>query len=379
MASESIQTTADDAPESGSGSYISISDMRKTFNDGEIVACEEIDLSISQDEFVVLLGPSGCGKTTTLRCISGLEIPDQGEVLLDGEEITTKKPKKRDLAFVFQNISLFPHMSVRKNIRFGLDMKTGLTDDEKQERVEETAEMLDIGELLDRKPSALSGGQQQRVSLGRAMVMEPKAFLLDEPFSALDAKLRDQMRVEVKKLQRRLNRAMVFVTHDQEEAMTLGDKIVVMNDGQIFQIGTPYQIYNEPANRFVAGFIGSPPPNFFDCEIDRSGGAVTLQFSQFTLELSPEQADRLDDGVESAELGIRSEYLRLDGSDGLFRTEIDVIEPHGENDVIHMRSDDLEITATADQNTVDADESPIHIDFDTDKIWLFDESGDRIL
>jgi multiple sugar transport system ATP-binding protein len=172
---------------------------------------------------------------------------------------------------------------------------------------------------------------------------------------------------------------MVFVTHDQEEAMTLGDKIVVMNDGQIFQIGTPYQIYNEPANRFVAGFIGSPPPNFFSCEIDRSGGAVTLQSSQFTLELSPEQADRLDDGVESAELGIRSEYLRLDGSDGLFRTEIDVIEPHGENDVIHMRSDDLEITATADQNTVDADESPIHIDFDTDKIWLFDESGDRIL
>ena len=362
-----------------SSETVEIRNLRKTFSGGDIVACEDIDLTIDSDEFVVLLGPSGCGKTTTLRCISGLETADRGQILIDGEDVTGTKPKDRDLAFVFQSIALFPHMSVRKNIRFGLDMKTDLSDEEKRQRVENVAETLGIHEMLDRKPAALSGGQQQRVSLGRAMVMEPEAFLLDEPFSALDANLRDQMRVEIKKLQRQLQRAMVFVTHDQEEAMTLGDTIVIMDDGHIQQVGSPYDIYNEPQNQFVAGFIGSPSANMLECELATRDGTCVVRNDRFELELTDRQTEQLSsyDG-RSVVLGIRPEYVDISADDPLFAADITVVEPLGSDDAIYLDAGGTELRSIAPQGAVSPDDDAT-VAFDPENVWLFDEEGGRLL
>ncbi len=359
---------------------IRLEDIRKTFNDGEIVACDNINLEIKPTDFVILLGPSGCGKTTTLRCLSGLDVPDSGHIYIGGEERTYAKPKDRNLAFVFQTIALFPHKSVRSNISFGLDMTTDLSKAEKDERVEKVAEILGIEEMLDRKPAALSGGQQQRVSLGRAMVMEPAAFLLDEPFSALDANLRDQMRVEVKQLQRELETAMVFVTHDQEEAMTLGDKIVVMDGGEIQQIGTPYEIYNEPENYFVATFIGSPSTNMFDAEVDESEDGYDVVSDFFRFSLSDQQATAYEGSAgQRVEVGVRPEYLELDESSSLFDAELSVIEPHGARDSVHLKVDGTQMTAVTPQEHVSRDTERVSVDFDTEKIWLFSTDGDRLL
>lgn len=371
--------TQDSAQSNQSGDdYIELEGLKKTFGGGSIIAIEDINLSINEDEFVVLLGPSGCGKTTTLRCISGLEIPDEGEIRVAGEDITDLKPKDRDFAFVFQRIALFPHKSVRGNMRFGLDMKTDLSGDEKQQRVEDAAKILGIEEMLDRKPSELSGGQQQRVSVGRAMVMEPKAFLLDEPFSALDANLRDQMRTEVKKLQRQLGTSMIFVTHDQEEAMTLGDKIVVMDNAHIQQVGSPYEIYNEPENRFVAGFIGSPSTNMLECEIDRTGDGVELSSDAFDITLSGEAAASIEDlGGNQVTLGIRPEYLKINADDPLFEADITVIEPHGSQDAVYLEANGTEIRAVTPQHTVERGQESVTVGFDPDEMWLFDESGER--
>jgi multiple sugar transport system ATP-binding protein len=365
------------------GSTIKIEGLRKTFDSGSVVACEDINLELD-DEFVVLLGPSGCGKTTTLRCIAGLEQPDEGHIFLGGEEVTYARPKDRNLAFVFQSIALFPHMSVRDNMRFGLDMMTDLNAEKKRERVEEAAEILGIDDLLDRSPSALSGGQQQRVSLGRAMVLEPSGFLLDEPFSALDANLRDQMRVEMKKLHRRLETAMIFVTHDQEEAMTLGDKIVVMNQGHIQQIGSPYEIYNEPVNRFVAEFIGSPSTNFLRATIQDRGESIELVNSTFSLTLTDAQATNLRSFVgDSIWIGIRPEDIEVTtGNTGLFETEIQVIEPLGANDAVYMSlsidGESNELIALTDQGAFE-ETATVAIDIDPSAIWLFDDTGDQIL
>lgn len=375
----STQTSETSAERQASEAYIELTDLKKTFAGGSIVAIEDINLSIEEDEFVVLLGPSGCGKTTTLRCISGLEVPNEGHIIVGGEDVTNEKPKDRDLAFVFQRIALFPHKSVRGNMRFGLDMKTDLSSDEKERRVQEAAEILGIEALLDRKPSELSGGQQQRVSVGRAMVMEPKAFLLDEPFSALDANLRDQMRTEIKKLQRRLGKSMIFVTHDQEEAMTLGDKIVVMNDAHIQQVGSPYEIYNEPRNRFVAGFIGSPSTNMIECDVDRSGETVTLRCDIFDLEVEGEAAEAVEGtGDDQITLGIRPEYLDLDVADPLFTTGITVIEPHGSQDAVFLEAGGTEFRSVTPQNQVDREQESVDVGFDIENMFLFDSSGDRI-
>ncbi|WP_311173471.1 ABC transporter ATP-binding protein [Halobellus ordinarius] len=360
---------------------VRVEGLTKTFNDGAIVAAEDINLDIKNDEFVVFLGPSGCGKTTTLRCISGLEEPDEGQVYINSEDITYAKPKDRDLAFVFQSIALFPHMSVRRNIRFGLDMKSDLPKTEKNERVDEVAEMLGIEEMLDRKPSALSGGQQQRVSLGRAMVMEPAAFLLDEPFSALDANLRDRMRVEVKKLQRELGTAMIFVTHDQEEAMTLGDRIVVMNDGHIYQIGSPSEIYNEPTQLFVAQFIGSPSTNFFECTVRQDGDVITLVSSLFEMTLSVDQTEAASvEGGDRATIGVRPENIHLsDTGSGLFNAEIEVIEHQGDRDVVHFLADSEEYTSLTQQNKLEDRGQTVGVNFDSNDIWIFDEENQRAL
>lgn len=355
--------------------YIQLEDLRKSFSQGDIVACDDVSLDIGKSDFVVLLGPSGCGKTTTLRMIAGLETPDSGSIFIEGTEVTELKPKERDLAFVFQNITLYPHMTVRRNIRFGLDMKTDLSSEEKKNRVEHAAELLGLSELLDRKPKALSGGQQQRVSLGRAMVMEPAAFLLDEPFSALDAKLRDQMRVEVKKLQRELNTAMIFVTHDQEEAMTLGDKIVIMDDGYIQQVGSAYEIYNEPTNQFVAGFIGSPSANMVEATIERQGDTYTAVNEWFSLPLDT------DEPVESGQrvtVGFRPEYLQLDASDPQFTLETTVVEPHGKDDAVYLTSDGTEFTAITEQGVITDESQTLDCRVSPDDIWVFDETGRRL-
>ncbi|MEF8842875.1 MAG: ABC transporter ATP-binding protein [Haloarculaceae archaeon] len=361
--------------------YIRLDAITKTFDNGTVVAVEDIDLDIGEDEFIVLLGPSGCGKTTTLRCIAGLETPDTGRIFIGDRDVTDTKPKGRDLAFVFQSIALFPHMTVRENMRFGLDMKTDLPADEKEERIQQAADILGIPELLDRKPGALSGGQQQRVSLGRAMVIEPEAFLLDEPFSALDANLRDQMRVEVKKLQRELGTSMIFVTHDQEEAMTLGDRIVVMNDAAIMQIGSPNEIYNQPANLFVAQFIGSPSTNTVHGRVSRDGGNLIVETDLFSIPLSDEQASRYT-GNESQNvvLGIRPEYLRVEREGALFSATLEVIESHGARDAVFLSAGDHEMTVVTKQGTVDAAHGDtVSVSIRSDEVWLFDPDGTRLL
>jgi multiple sugar transport system ATP-binding protein len=363
----------------GESRSVELIDIRKTFDDGRIVACENINLEIDRDELVVLLGPSGCGKTTTLRIISGLETPDSGSVVIAGEDVTNKKPKDRDLAFVFQSIALYPHMNVRKNMQFGLDMKTDLPKEEKRERVDEAAAILGIGDLLDRKPAELSGGQQQRVSLGRAMVMEPAAFLLDEPFSALDANLRDTMRVEIKKLQRQLETAMVFVTHDQEEAMTLGDTIVILNDGHIQQASSPYDIYNEPANKFVADFIGSPSTNMIEGTVVRDAEEIRFESEFLSLPLgSRSGSDRLSDG-QSVTIGVRPQYLNLNAGSSLFRADVTVIESHGSDDAIYLDVDGRSLTAEVDQGEVPKGTESVTVGIDPADVWVFDADGERLI
>ncbi|WP_232700747.1 ABC transporter ATP-binding protein [Halobacterium wangiae] len=360
---------------------VRLQNIRKTFNDGQIVACEDFNLDIAEDELVVFLGPSGCGKTTTLRMISGLEQPDSGSIFIEGQNVIGKAPKDRNLAFVFQSIALYPHMSVRKNMRFGLDMKSDLSKAEKNERVEEAAELLGLEGMLDRKPSELSGGQQQRVSLGRAMVIEPAAFLLDEPFSALDANLRDQMRVEVKKLQRRLSTAMVFVTHDQEEAMTLGDKIVILNSGRIQQVGSAHDIYNDPANQFVAQFIGSPSTNVFEATVVADGDGFAVETDFFTISLPDERVAGADltDG-QAVTIGVRPEYMELNSSASKFSAEVSVVEPRGDTDAVYLMVDDEEIRAITSQGEIDEDVESVSVDVQSENVWVFDSvSGDRLL
>ena len=381
MASTEKKPVAETAEgsEADASAYIELVDLKKTFDGGRIVACVDINISIGQSEFIVLLGPSGCGKTTTLRSIAGLETPDEGTICIDGQEVTNKRPKDRNLAFVFQSIALFPHKTVRENIRFGLDMKTDLPRDKKNGKVEDAAGILGIEELLDRKPSELSGGQQQRVSLGRAMVMDPDAFLLDEPFAALDAKLKDMMETEVKELQRNLQTSMIFVTHDQEEALTLGDRIIVMNDGRIQQIGEPYKIYNNPENIFVSQFIGSPTTNIFDCTIRDSAEGLSAEHELFSVDLIDRDV-RLDveDG-QSVELGIRPEHLDLDSGSSRFVAEVVLVEPEGTNDVVHLEASEYELKAYPPQNEIHNDSGEVTVDFEPEDIWIFDASGERIL
>src|SRR5476649_3036637 len=248
---------------------VSIRKLNKKFDTTHVV--KDVDLEIRDKEFVVFVGPSGCGKTTTLRMIAGLEAVTSGEILIDDTVVNEVPPMDRDIAMVFQNYALYPHMSVAGNMAFGLKMRK-FEKPEIEKRIKRAAEILGIGDLLHRKPRQLSGGQRQRVALGRAIVRDPKVFLFDEPLSNLDAKLRVQMRVELKKLHERLGTTAIYVTHDQVEAMTLGDRVVVMKDGLVQQVGEPLELYNDPANRFVAGFIGSPAMNFAEVTLQENGG-----------------------------------------------------------------------------------------------------------
>jgi len=353
---------------------LQITDLIKTFEDGDdlIVAVDELDITVEDGEFLVLVGPSGCGKSTTLRCIAGLERVTSGQIHIDGRDITDAKPKEREMAMVFQNYALYPHMTVRKNIGYGLKITTDLGKDEINGRVEETADLLEIPELLDKKPKELSGGQQQRVALGRAIIREPEVFLMDEPLSNLDAKLRTTMRTEIQQLQQEMGVTTIYVTHDQTEAMTMGDKIAVLNDGELQQLGSPLECYHEPTNQFVAGFIGSPSMNFLDV---RSQDSV-LEHEEFEYHISTDTVDAVDEASERLTMGVRPEHIELAESDrkNAIATTIEVVEPMGEITYAYFTVGDTTYTASVEgERRINAGDR-VHVVFPEDKIHLFDQT-----
>ncbi|MDR1211074.1 MAG: sn-glycerol-3-phosphate ABC transporter ATP-binding protein UgpC, partial [Spirochaetaceae bacterium] len=303
--------------------------------DGNVKAVDNANIVVEDREFVVLVGPSGCGKSTTLRMVAGLEDITEGELYIDGELMNDVPPKDRNIAMVFQNYALYPHMTVYDNMAFGLKIKK-VPKSEIDTRVHEAARVLDIEKFLDRKPKALSGGQRQRVAVGRAIVRNPKVFLFDEPLSNLDAKLRVQMRAELSDLHIRLNATMIYVTHDQVEAMTMANKIVVMKDGRVQQIGSPLHLYNYPVNKFVAGFIGSPPMNFLTVKVAEQGGSVILEEGTFSVRPGGEHAEYLKKYAgKEIYFGIRPEDLSYagEGKEGI-PVKITVVEPLGAD--IHL-------------------------------------------
>jgi len=305
--------------------------------DEGVIAVQEFNLEIADKEFIVLVGPSGCGKSTTLRMVAGLEEISGGELYIGDRLVNDVAPKDRDIAMVFQNYALYPHMTVYDNIAFALKLRK-TPKDEIDRKVKEAAEILDITQYLGRKPKALSGGQRQRVAIGRAIVREPKVLLMDEPLSNLDAKLRNQMRAEIIKLRQRINTTFIYVTHDQTEAMTLGDRIVIMKDGEVQQIGTPQQVFNHPYNLFVATFIGTPQMNLFDAELVKEDGKYFVKLDKLSVELSAEKQEKLSaNNVESQAivLGVRPEHITLEaGIDGT----VDVSELMGSSVHLHVTS-----------------------------------------
>jgi multiple sugar transport system ATP-binding protein len=308
--------------------------------EGGVTAVSDFNLDIEDKEFIILVGPSGCGKTTTLRMIAGLEDISEGELYIGDKLVNDVPPKDRDIAMVFQNYALYPHMSVYENMAFALKLRK-----EKKEvideKVKQAAEILGITELLSRKPKALSGGQRQRVAIGRAIVREPQVFLMDEPLSNLDAKLRNQMRAEIIKLRQRINTTFIYVTHDQTEAMTLGDRIVVMKDGFIQQIGTPHEVFNQPANLFVAGFIGTPQMNFFDSKLTLESGKYVVKVFGASFELPGEKQKALSERKQQAadvKLGVRPEHVEIviHGFANSVKAKVDVSEMMGSEMFMHL-------------------------------------------
>ena len=317
---------------------LELDSITKTFQDGdeEIVAVDDVSLSIDDGEFLVVVGPSGCGKSTTLRMIAGLETITAGTLSIDDRVVNDVKSQNRDIAMVFQSYALYPHMSVRQNMSFGLEESTDLPDDEINRMVSETGEMLGISNLLDRKPSDLSGGQQQRVALGRAIVRDPEVFLMDEPLSNLDAKLRAEMRTELQRLQNDLGVTTVYVTHDQTEAMTMGDRIAILDGGELQQIATPLECYHEPANQFVASFLGEPSMNFFDVTFE--GDRLVGDAFDYPID----ESIRSDLGsATDLVLGIRPEAVQLVDAGGAheFETTVDVVEPMGDENTVYLHFD----------------------------------------
>ena len=315
---------------------ISCQHIYKIYPGATAPSVTDFNLEIQDKEFIIFVGPSGCGKSTTLRMIAGLEEISKGEMYIGGRLINDVPPKDRDIAMVFQSYALYPHMTVYKNIAFGLELRK-TPKDEIDRRVHEAAKILEIEHLLDRKPKALSGGQRQRVALGRAMVRNPAVFLLDEPLSNLDAKLRTSMRTEIIKLHKKLATTFIYVTHDQTEAMTLGDRIVIMKDGFIQQIGTPQEVFNHPYNLFVAGFIGTPQMNLFDAKLVKQGGKYAVQVGGITVELSEEkQAKLVKNNVAEQDivLGVRPEHIEL-AKEGI-DAKVDVSEMMGSTVHLHV-------------------------------------------
>ena len=352
--------------------------------DEGVVAVQEFNLDIADREFIVLVGPSGCGKSTTLRMVAGLEEISAGELYIDGKLMNDVAPKDRDIAMVFQNYALYPHMTVYENMAFSLKLKK-VPKDEIDRKVREAAEILDITQYLDRKPKALSGGQRQRVAIGRAIVRDPKVFLMDEPLSNLDAKLRNQMRAEIIKLREKIDTTFIYVTHDQVEAMTLGDRIVIMRDGFIQQIGTPQEVFNHPANLFVAGFIGTPQMNFFeDCRLTKSGDAYSVTVMGHTLPLTAEQNAKLAAaGAEShtVTVGVRPVHVTV-GDKGI-DAQIDVSELMGSELHLHMTAGGKDVVAVVQTANLDANayarHTAVRFSFEPRLIHLFDPETEKNL
>ena len=318
---------------------VTLKNIKKVY-DKKVVAVQNFNLEIADKEFIVLVGPSGCGKSTTLRMVAGLEDITDGELKIGGRTVNDVAPKDRDIAMVFQNYALYPHMTVYENMAFALKLRK-LDRKEINRRVTEAARILDISELLERKPKALSGGQRQRVAIGRAIVREPQVFLMDEPLSNLDAKLRNQMRAQIIKLRERIDTTFIYVTHDQTEAMTLGDRIVIMKDGRIQQIGTPFEVYTSPANLFVAGFIGTPRMNFFNAELVEERGEYFARthgarFSISDIPALMEKRGRLRPGPVS--MGVRPEHILITHADenGSITARIEVAEMMGSEVHLHV-------------------------------------------
>ncbi|QLG27335.1 ABC transporter ATP-binding protein [Halorarum halophilum] len=398
--SQTEPSTADEesAPDTaGPDINVRIVGLTKIFQDSDgtdVVAVDDVSIDVRRGEFLVLVGPSGCGKTTTLRTVAGLEEPTEGSIVIEEMNVTGLDPRQRDIAMVFQNYALYPHMRVRENLAFPLDVRK-FPQEEIDRRVEEAATLLSISDLLDRKPGALSGGQQQRVALGRAIVREPSVFLMDEPLSNLDAKLRVQMRTELNDLHKRVGKTTIYVTHDQAEAMTLGDRVAVMNDGKLQQVDPPQHLYDNPTNQFVAGFIGEPPMNFFDVDVREAGDRQFAESSLFDFGLPDDLSAAVEswDGDRDAlTLGLRPEDIHdaevadeRVGESNTFEAYVRLIEPMGSDKFLTLTDpdapDDLDTEFSArvsPESTIEEDEV-VTLVANLDKIHLFDDvTGENV-
>ena len=359
---------------------LSLKDICKVYPNG-FEAVKDFNLEIEDKEFIIFVGPSGCGKSTTLRMVAGLEEISSGELTIDGKIVNDVEPKDRDIAMVFQNYALYPHMTVFDNMAFGLKLRK-VPKAEIKKKVEEAAKILDLDKLLDRKPKALSGGQRQRVAMGRAIVREPKVFLMDEPLSNLDAKLRVQMRAEIASLHQRLGATIIYVTHDQVEVMTLGTRIVVLKDGIIQQVDSPQKLYNEPDNLFVAGFIGSPQMNFLDAVCKVEGEKVTLKFGEGSVILPPAKAKKLIAGKydgKTVVLGIRPEdiddsQIALEThKESIFTTKVTGYELLGSEVLLYYNINGSNMTAKVDSRTPARLGDSVKLAMDVEKIHVFDK------
>jgi multiple sugar transport system ATP-binding protein len=352
----------------------------------EVLAVRGIDLDISDKEFIVLVGPSGCGKSTTLRMIAGLEEISDGDIAIGGHVVNDVPPKDRDIAMVFQNYALYPHMNVYENMSFGLKLKK-TPKDVIDQRVKQAAQILDITELLDRKPKQLSGGQRQRVAMGRAIVRDPKVFLFDEPLSNLDAKLRVQMRTEIKKVHQKVRTTTVYVTHDQVEAMTLADRVVVMNGGLIEQVGTPNDLYHSPATKFVAGFIGSPAMNFISCQLEQAAGALRVRVNDtLSFPVPAERTARYSAhaGKANLMLGLRPEHItetrpHAEANQHDFDMLIDVVEPMGMETLVYFTVNGREVCGRVNPNAGATAAQSMKLRADLSNMHLIDDSTGKVL
>ncbi|PZC52640.1 MULTISPECIES: ABC transporter ATP-binding protein [unclassified Mesotoga] len=364
---------------------VTLEKVGKTYPNG-VKAVLDANLEVKDKEFLVLLGPSGCGKTTTLRMIAGLEEITEGTIKIGGKVVNDVEPKDRDIAMVFQNYALYPHMSVYENMAFGLKLRK-TPKPEIEERVMEAARILGIEQLLDRKPKQLSGGQRQRVAVGRAIVRKPKVFLFDEPLSNLDAKLRVQMRAELKRLHQNLQATIIYVTHDQVEAMTMADKIVIMKDGIIQQIGDPYSVYFEPKNKFVAGFIGTPAMNFISAKLVSEGGKVWVVKEDMKLLVPEDKVERLEHLVgKDTTFGIRPEdiydkmYSVAPKEEFIVKGDVEVVEPLGSETLIHANIHGDDIVAKVDPKSRASSGDKMDLVFDMSMMHLFDpETEENVL
>ena len=358
---------------------LSLRNIYKVYPNG-FNAVKDFNLEIEDKEFIIFVGPSGCGKSTTLRMIAGLEEISKGELYIDDKLVNDVEPKDRDIAMVFQSYALYPHMSIYDNMAFGLKLRK-MPKDEIDRRVREAARILDIEHLLDRKPKLLSGGQRQRVAMGRAIVREPKVFLMDEPLSNLDAKLRVQMRIEISKLHQRLQSTIIYVTHDQTEAMTLGTRIVVMKDGVIQQVDSPQNLYDRPDNLFVAGFIGSPQMNFIDATVVKEGGELFLEYGEHhRVILLPEKAAKLTDYIgKEVTFGIRPEDVfaadRYEAAHehNTVEASVRVFEMLGAEVFLYLTVDGFDVTCREHPSTKAKPGDIMSISFDVNKIHVFDK------